>query len=167
MNLITLPATIETVHKQIVLPALHELPTKMTSLPAITQLLATGGQESGYITRLQLGNGPAHGLWQFELNGVSAVLKNKNSHGYLVGYLQSQTHIDISAPNIYQAIQTDDITACVVARLMYWCDPTPLPKFGDEEAAWQYYLRNWRPGKPDRSRWAYWYPQTIKYLRGQ
>lgn len=167
MNIITLPTTIEIVHKQVVLPALHELPTKMTSLPAITLLLATGGQESGYITRLQLGNGPAHGLWQFESNGVSAVLKNPKSHGHLIGYLQSQTQIEASVPNIYHAIESDDITACVVARLMYWCDSAPLPKFGDEEGSWQYYLDNWHPGRPNRARWSYWYPKVIKYLRGE
>lgn len=167
MTPIILPATLETVHKSVIIPALHELPTKMFSLPAITQLLVTGAQESGYMTRLQLGNGPAHGLWQTELNGVSAVLKNPKSHGYLVGYLQSQTSIVVSAPNIYQLIQTDDITACVVSRLMYWCDVRPLPKFDDEEASWQYYLNNWRPGKPDRARWAHWYPLVIKYLKGE
>ena len=165
--MISLPASIQTVHNQIVIPALQELPTKMFSLCAVTQLLATGGQESGYMTRLQLGNGPAHGLWQYETSGVSAVLKNPKSHGYLVGYLQSQTTILVSAENIYQTIATDDITACVVARLMYWTDPHPLPKFNDEEGAWQYYLRNWRPGKPNRLRWAHWYQQTVKYLKDE
>jgi len=164
--MITLPASLQAVHTQILIPALHELPSKMTSLPAITQLLATGGQESGYMSRLQLGNGPAHGLWQYEFNGVSAVLKNPKSHGYLVGYLQSQTSIPVSAVSIYETIDTDDITACVIARLMYWTDPTPLPKFNDEETAWQYYVRNWRPGKPDRTRWTYWYGKTVQYLKG-
>ena len=28
-----------------------------------------------------------------------------------------------------------------------------LPAVGDKEAAWQYYLRNWRPGMPHRQTW--------------
>lgn len=167
MTLITLPATIQIVHRDVIIPALQELPTKMFSLQAVTQLLVTGGQESGYITRLQLGDGPAHGLWQFERGGIAAVLNNPKSHGYLVGYLQSQTNIGISVNNVYDAVAVDDITACVVSRLMYWTDPQPLPKFGDEQAAWEYYIRNWKPGKPNRDRWAHWYPKVVKYLRGQ
>lgn len=164
--MISLPASIQTVHTQIVIPALQELPTKMFSLPAVTLLLASGGQESGYMTRLQLGDGPAHGLWQYEQNGISAVLKNPKSHGYLLGYLQSHGIVDVSAENVYQLVATDDIISCIVARLMYWDDPAPLPKFGEEEYAWQYYFRNWRPGKPNRSRWSFWYQKTVKYLRG-
>ena len=165
--MITLPASLQIVHTQILIPALQELPSKMTSLSAITQLLATGGQESGYMTRLQLGNGPAHGLWQYERGGISAVLKNPKSHGYLVGYIESQTNIAVSTENIYQLVAKDDITACVVSRLMYWTDPEPLPKFNDEQGAWEYYVRNWRPGKPNRTRWAHWYQKSVKYLKGQ
>ncbi len=39
----------------------------------------------------------------------------------------------------------------VFARLLLWTDAKPLPAIGDEQGAWDYYLRNWRPGKPTRT----------------
>jgi len=56
-------------------------------------------------------------------------------------------------PQIWGALETDDVFACGVARLLLWTDPRKLPAADDEDGAWEYYLRNWRPGKPHRDRW--------------
>lgn len=36
--------------------------------------------------------------------------------------------------------------AAGLARLLIFTDPARLPGLGDEEDAWQLYLRTWRPG---------------------
>ena len=38
-------------------------------------------------------------------------------------------------------------------RLLLLTDPKPLPVIGDTDGSWEYYLRNWRPGKPHRHTW--------------
>ena len=48
------------------------------------------------------------------------------------------------------------------ARLLLWTDPRPLPAIGDVKAAWQYYLRNWRPGKPHEKTWAPLYAEAME-----
>ena len=40
--------------------------------------------------------------------------------------------------------------AAGLARLLLWTDPARLPGAADVEAAWQIYLRQWRPGAYDR-----------------
>ena len=51
----------------------------------------------------------------------------------------------VSEP-VYAAIEFDDVLAAALARLLLWSDPGKLPGKGDTEAAWQLYLRTWRPG---------------------
>ena len=49
-----------------ILEAMHLLPYRMYTESARVQMLAIGLQESGLTERVQRGNGPARGLWQFE-----------------------------------------------------------------------------------------------------
>ena len=53
--------------------------------------------------------------------------------------------------------------ACTVARLTLRLDRQQLPaaSLGSEDAAWAYYLRNWRPGKPHRDRWVKNWPTAV------
>lgn len=135
-------------------PALAELPSYMTSDAARVLMLAIGLQESKLIYRRQHGGGPARGLWQFERGGVVGVL----------GHLASNTHarnlctlhrVRPMAADLLEAFAEDDVLAAGFARLLLWTDHRPLPV--DQDEAWAYYLRNWRPGKPRPLSWAgYW-----------
>ena len=46
--------------------------------------------------------------------------------------------------------------------LLLWTDPRPLPRIGEVQAAWDYYIRNWRPGKPHPKSWAPLYAQAME-----
>ena len=51
---------------------------------------------------------------------------------------------------VWEAIEHDDVLAAGLARLLLYTDPARLPSLGDEEGAWQLYLRTWRPGAHSR-----------------
>lgn len=72
------------------------------------------------------------------------------------------THFGVPATDeaIWAAIETNDVLAAALARLLLYTDPARLPVLGDEEGAWQYYLRLWRPGA-----WANGAPATRAGLR--
>src|SRR6185312_10462500 len=73
MTLLPLPIAPADALGKIIVPALATLPPEMDSSQARVMLLAIALQESGLRTREQDG-GPARGLWQFERNGVLAVM---------------------------------------------------------------------------------------------
>lgn len=144
---------------KIVLPALAQLPAKMGSVLAIVMLLAICLQESRGIYRRQLDNGPARGLWQFELGteksrgGVWGVFLHPASHDHLMALCLLHS-VPFDPVSIYNALEKNDIFACGVARLLLWTDALPLPAATDVEGAWALYAkRAWRPGKPHRETW--------------
>lgn len=163
-DLLTLPATNADV-LGIVDKALDWLPPPMRSDEARCLLLAIGRQESGYTTRRQYGNGPAHGLWQFERNGVLAVMHNNRSADY-VYRLCRDLGVLYGSGNVFESLLSDDVLAAALARLSLWCDPASLPAIGDIEAAWETYTRCWRPGKPDRERWTDAYSRAVETIKG-
>ncbi len=55
--------------------------------------------------------------------------------------------------------------ACAFARLLLFTDPRPLPALGNPQAAWDYYVRNWRPGKPHRDTWDALYAKALATIR--
>jgi len=117
-------------------------------------LLAIAIQESGLEHRRQLG-GPARGWWQFEngggVVGVMTHQKTRDAARKVCDYL----HIPFSSAHVYDAIAFNDPLAAAFARLLLYPDPHQIPGSDDEEGAWQYYIRNWRPGKPSRARWVH------------
>lgn len=137
--------------------ALAGLPPNMDTPQARVQLIAIGLQESRLIHRAQIvkgkpgAKGPARGLWQFEKGGgVRGVLRHKASAPYL-------PYVADEEEALWLALEADDVLACRLARLLLWTDPRPLPKRGDAAAGWNYYIRNWRPGKPHPGTWgAFW-----------
>lgn len=135
-------------------PALDELPSRMSSREAVVMLVAIGLQESRLIHRKQIG-GPARGLWQFEQGGgVRGVLTHAASMAAAVSLCI--THgVQPATRSVYVALEHDDILAAGFARLLLWTDPRALPAPTGDNAgeAWQYYLRNWRPGKPHPQTW--------------
>jgi len=134
-------------------PALAILPMQMDSPKARVMLLATGLQESRFEHRRQMGNGPARGFWQFERGGgVKAVFTHHVSTGHLHNLCIARD-VAFDIPTIWAKLETDDVLAAGVARLLYYTDPKPLPAVDDAEGSWKLYLRTWRPGKPKSDTW--------------
>ena len=131
-------------------PGLSLLPGYMVTDQARVALMAIAGQESNWSARTQGNDGPARGYWQFEPAGVAGVATNPSTAGVLASVLAT---LDLAGTSAYAAIQYNDPLACVIARLLLWSDPEALPAVGDASTCWAYYVRNWRPGKPDETRW--------------
>lgn len=143
--------TLSQIRAGAIAPALALLPPKMTSAAAEVMLLAITQQEDVAQRRRQWPTGPARGLWQFEpgslasRGGVWGVFLHRASAGHL-RTLASARGVSPEPAAIWSALQGDDVLAAGVARLLLWTDALPLPELGDVEAAWQCYLRTWRPG---------------------
>lgn len=129
--------------------ALLLLPAKMTSPQAELMLLGIGLQESELKHRRQHGNGPARSLWQAEQGGgmVAGLLGFHNQDVQdLARGLCAVRGVPAQPRAVWEAIEHDDVLAAGLARLLLFTDPAKLPGLGDEEGAWQLYLRTWRPG---------------------
>lgn len=115
-------------------------------------MLAIAGQESGWEHRLQIG-GPARSFWQFEKGGgVAGVLQHPASAQKIRGVC-ADLKITCDVPTVYEAMAWNDVLGAAMARLLLLTDPAPLPAVGKVDEAWQYYLRNWRPGMPHPEAW--------------
>lgn len=135
------------------------LPATMSTRNARLMLHAINRQENPKRLEQQVG-GPARGDYQFERGGgVKGVLAHKSSSAR-ASEVCLALDVNPDAESIYQAIGTQPVLAAALARLLLWTDPKPLPKAGDEQGAWELYLRVWRPGAfqrdPDglREKWA-------------
>jgi hypothetical protein len=136
----------------IVLPAAaHLLPEKLNAPAAQSMLLAIGLQESQFFYRTQVA-GIARGFWQFEPNGVRAVLRHTLTRPIIEPILDRLCYPK-TVEAVYQAITHHDPLACVMARLLMWSSPLELPGADDPQAGWTLYVDNWRPGRPRRSDW--------------
>lgn len=147
--------------------ALGDLPAGMDTQAARVMLYAIGLQESRFKHRFQVlqgrpgVKGPARGFWQFErAGGTRGVMTHAATEPHLPE-LKSRTVADV-----WESLETDDVLAAKMARLLLWSDPRPLPKRGDTIAAWHYYLRNWRPGKPHPQTWGAFFRQAEEYVYG-
>ena len=158
--------------------ALLLLPAKMTSPQAELMLLAVGLQESELKHRRQHGNGPARSLWQAEQGGgmVAGLLGFHNQDVQdLARGLCAVRGVPAQPRAVWEAIEHDDVLAAGLARLLLYTDPARLPGLGDEEGAWQLYLRTWRPGAFTRGtatkraelrqKWAKYYAQALEVVR--
>jgi hypothetical protein len=124
-------------------------------------MLAIGLQESRFEHRRQIG-GPARGFWQFEQGGgVRGVLRHHSSREHAQAVCRARSVIATESA-VYAALEHDDVLAAAFARLLLWTDPKPLPAIGDEQGAWDLYLRVWRPGKPHRHTWNALYAQAME-----
>ena len=141
--------------------ALAGLPASMDSPQARVLLIAIALQESRLTHRDQIVKGkkpgvkgPALGLWQFELGGgVKGVL----SHPASALHAKSLVDFTTGPRGVWLMLELSDTLAAQFARLLLWTDPRPLPVRGDAAAGWNYYIRNWRPGKPHPQTWgAFW-----------
>lgn len=155
--MLPLPMTPETCLAEVVVPGLRHLPAFMDSPPARVLMLACMLQESAFddkrlasrwqvIDRNNPGKkGPARGLAQFELIGVTGVYKHRATHE-LLRLLCRDLDVNFDPKAIHGMLEHSDTLAAALTRLLIYTDPQPLPSRNEEEAAWQYYLRCWRPG---------------------
>jgi hypothetical protein len=126
--------------------ALRLLPDEMDSSQALVMLFVIGLQESRFETRRQYGGGPGRDWWQFEEGGaVHGVLAHEDSREPAIKVCDARS-VTPTTTDVYNMLEHDDVLAAAFARLLLWTDPHPLPKFGEVGIAWDYYLRNWRPG---------------------
>lgn len=160
--------TLAEIRASAIAPALELLPAQMASPEAVVMLLAIGLQESRFQHRRQLvGNpprptGPATGFWQFERGGgVIGVLQHRASRDHALT-LCAAREVEPVSQSAWQALQHDDVLAAGFARLLLWTDPYRLPAPGDAQAAWDLYIRTWRPGKPHRQTWDALYAQALR-----
>jgi hypothetical protein len=141
-------------------PALLELPRAMESDAARVMLLAIGLQESRFQYRFQkiagrpYEKGPARGFWQFERGGGVRGVMNHQFTRVQAEFACKRHGIPFDDVVIHDKIETDDVLAATFARLLLWADHRPLPLVNaTHDAAWDCYIRNWRPGKPHRDTW--------------
>lgn len=147
-------------------PAMKLLPAKMSSTKSLIMLLAIGLQESRFEHRRQIG-GPARGFWQFERGGgVKGVMTHKASKTHAEALCKARG-VEFSPQSVYEALERDDVLAAGFARLLLYTDPKALPEPGDEQGAWDLYLRVWRPGKPHRHTWDALYARALSVAMTQ
>lgn len=168
--------TLSEIRASAIAPALELLPGNMDSPEALVMMLTIGLQESRFIHRRQMGNGPARSFWQGERGGgmVHGVRTHRATKDHAARLYRARN----AAPTnqaIWEAIEHDDVLAAGLARLLLWSDPQRLPELGDVEGAWQLYLRTWRPGAYTRGnaeeranlrrKWGDYYAQALAEVR--
>lgn len=154
-------------------PAFRELPARMASDEARVMLLAIGLQESRFRHRLQMPlrpgmpPGPARGFWQFERGGGVRGVLTHDASNHPAHQALARRGITSTSHAAWAALATDDVLAAVFARLLLFTDSRPLPAIGQHEAAWDYYIRNWRPGKPHPQTWRALYDSAVATVAGR
>lgn len=133
---------------------------------AEAMMVAIGLQESRFEHRDQVNTGPAvvgpaTGFWQFEKGGGVAGVMGHHLTADLARKVAHAAGVAWDRDAIWRAftLPDGDQLATAFARLLLYTDPRALPAadLSSEDAAWDYYLRNWRPGKPHRETWgAFW-----------
>lgn len=138
--------------KAIIQKGIDLLGVRFDSKAARILMAAIALQESNFEFRKQIPSGIARGLWQFERGGgVKGVLLHQSSKQYALKACEKEM-VKPTADDVYLAITENDALAAAFARLLLWTDPRPIPL--DEKQAWDYYIRNWRPGKARPEHWA-------------
>ena len=154
--------SLQTVNIDHITPALEILGAKFDTQAARRMILAIGLQESGFATMVQYGNGPARSYYQFEKNGgVKGVLTHRASAPYATALCKIRA-VGCTPAEVWKAMETDGILGAGMARLLLFTDPKPMPTNAAD--GWNYYKRNWRPGKPHPDKWAACWKAASDYL---
>lgn len=135
-----------------VTPALSLLPPALDTPEARAMLVAIALQESALMHRRQV-RGPARGYWQFEIGGLSGVLKHAASRPLMAAVVSELGYSDATPTELHAALEHNDVLACCAARCLLFTHPKPIPGRHDAQAAWSYYEWLWRPGKPRPAPW--------------
>lgn len=150
--------TLDDINNGAIAAALSILPGALDTPAARVMLLSIAQQESGLVTRVQMGGGPARGFWQCEQGtqasrgGVWGVYLHPASR-YWLSVLCGVRGVAFNPAGIYQALASDDVLAAGVARLLLFTDPAVLPSVTDTAGGWSLYSRVWRPGRPRPETW--------------
>lgn len=127
-------------------------------------LLTIALQECDLKHRKQVG-GPAVSWWQFERGGGIAGVLHHGSSAERIKKACAMLCVEPTAAAIYSAMPQNDLLSCIMARLLLYTDPRTLPGLGDVQGGWNYYERNWRPGKPHPEKWPGYWQQAGMALR--
>lgn len=127
-------------------------PKPPASREARLLLLAIPGIESGYENIRQEDNGPAVGYFQDESETCSEVIANPAAN-LKMHLVCADLKIPPNGMAIYGSLLGSPDLQVAMSRMVLWCDPYPLPAYGDEGAAWHRYVSVWRPGKPRQRDW--------------
>jgi hypothetical protein len=151
---------LEQIHQDAIAPALGILDISDTPAARV-MLYAIGLQESRFLHRRQIG-GPARGFWQFEQGGgVKGVLSHPASRERALTLCELR-EVEPTSSAVYHRLEHDDVLAAGFARLLLYTDPRRLPALHEADRAWDYYVRNWRPGKPHRHTWEAFHAQAVE-----
>ena len=160
------------------------LPPSWNSPQARLLMLAISGQEADFRHRWQVYDakrpeamGAARGLWQFERDGgVRGVLTHERTRELAANVCRLRG-ISATVDAVYNRLHEDDILAAAFARLLLWSSPRALPAVGQEQAAFDFYLREWRPGawtngstaqrETLRRKWAGYYATAVAEIEGK
>ena len=104
--------------------------------------------------------------WQLHTTGpVSTAPSSHPASRELAREVCRACGVEPTSAAVYPALERDDRLAAAFARLLLWTDSRPLPApAAGAQAAWDYYTRNWRPGKPHRRAWDALYLQAVGLL---
>jgi hypothetical protein len=150
--------------KEAVNAAFLLLPPKMDTRAARVTLAAIGHQETKYLTRVQYGNGPARGYWQFESGGGVKGVMNHKASADLARKVCHARGIPFVRATVWEALATDDVLAAAFARLLMYTDPFAVPDNAAD--AWEMYAeRCWRPGKPHPETWPAAWAYGLEYAQ--
>lgn len=150
---------------QVLVPALTWLETILGPLPpnpreARLELLVIPGQESLWSDVEQWGGGPGRGYYQDEPETCSEVLNNPTSAA-MMHKVCAALGIEANGAAIYGALLGNTKLQVAIGRLDMWCDPRPLPPYGNVHQAWLIYDEEWRPGAPHPALWDGLYAQAL------
>jgi len=140
------------------LAALAEQGGPVVSDAARRFLLAVALQESGPKLDARYQNspagapGPARGWWQFEQSGAVRGVLTHSASQRLARLMCDACTVVAGEAAVWRALEGHDLLASAFARLLLWTDPPPIPT--TQPAAWDCYMRLWRPGKPNQPAWA-------------
>ena len=154
---------IKEVYENAIVPALDLLPGKMSDNRAVIMLIAIGLQESRLSHRRQVG-GPARGLLQFGRGGGTLGVLRHHASAAVSKEVCAARGVPADSHEVHSAFEKDDILNMAFGRLLLWTDPFALPAMGDANAAWDLYIRTWRPGKPHRHTWDKFYSQAVEFV---
>jgi hypothetical protein len=131
---------------------------------AEVMLLAIAGQESNLAHRFQI-SGPARGFWQFERGGGLAGVMSHKATAKIMHDALDELGIGTGYEAAWAALPYSELLQVTAARCLLLSDPKPLPPLEDEQLAWAYYLRNWRPGRPHSDAWTTHYRAALAATR--
>lgn len=160
------------IYKYTIPAAMSLLPGRMDSSPSKAMLLTIGIQESGFTARQQggtskkSGEGPAKSWWQFEKSGgVQELLETPSTRAILTPICDTLGYPEWTAAALHEAMEHNDVLACVMARLLLYKDPLAMPESSESAKGWLIYTRQWRPGDAHPKTWLPNFQRAWSYIR--